>query len=402
MRDWLDTLDATGRWALLKLVTGGLRVGASARLAKLALAEYGRQEPAEIEEVWHGLAPPYTALFAWLDGRGPRPAADEAPVFRPLMLAHPVEGEDLAKVAAELHEYYAEWKWDGIRVQIAATSGGVRLYSRSGDDISNAFPDLVEAVGFQGVLDGELLVKRAGEVASFNELQQRLNRKAVTPRHASGLPGLRAPLRHPVRRGGGSRGPALGRAARAAGGVLRPRAARRAWTSRRWSRSPGSTTSSGCAAVCAGTPIEGLMLKRKDSPYLAGRPKGLWWKWKRDALLLDVVLMYAQRGHGKRSSFYSDFTFGAWRDGPAGAELVPVGKAYSGYTDAELVLLDKWIRDHTTKRYGPVREVSVGVGARGRVQFGAALDPPQIRRRYALPAHPPDPVGQARGRGRSS
>ena len=97
-----------------------------------------------------------------------------------------------------------------------------------------------------------------------------------------------------------------------------------------------------------GTPIEGLMLKRKDSPYLAGRPKGLWWKWKRDAHLLDVVLMYAQRGHGKRSSFYSDFTFGAWRDGPAGAELVPVGKAYSGYTDAELLQLDRWIRDHTT------------------------------------------------------
>ncbi len=159
--DWLDTLDATGRWALLKLVTGGLRVGASARLAKLALAEYGRQAPAEIEEVWHGLTPPYLALFAWLDGRGPRPAADELPVFRPLMLAHPVEGDDVAKVVAELDHYLAEWKWDGIRVQIAATSGGVRLYSRSGDDISNAFPDLVEAVAFQGVLDGELLVKRA-------------------------------------------------------------------------------------------------------------------------------------------------------------------------------------------------------------------------------------------------
>jgi DNA ligase-1 len=100
------------------------------------------------------------------------------------------------------------------------------------------------------------------------------------------------------------------------------------------------------------------MLKRKDSPYLAGRPKGHWWKWKRDAHLLDVVLMYAQRGHGKRSSFYSDFTFGAWRDGEGGAaELVPVGKAYSGYTDAELLELDRWIRDHTTRRYGPVREV---------------------------------------------
>ena len=254
-RDWSRagstrwTPPAAGRCS--KLVTGGLRVGASARLAKLALAEYGRQEPAEIEEVWHGLAPPYGALFAWLDGNGPRPAADEVPVFRPLMLAHPVEGEDVAKVVAELASYLAEWKWDGIRVQIAATSGGVRLYSRSGDDISNTFPDLVEAVAFQGVLDGELLVKRAGEVASFNELQQRLNRKAVTAADARGLPGLRASLRHPVRRPGRSARPAVRR--RAASGSRRssPASGRRAWTSRRWSRSPASTTSSACAAACA-------------------------------------------------------------------------------------------------------------------------------------------------------
>ena len=395
---WLDTLDATGRWALLKLVTGGLRVGASARLAKLALAEYGRQEPAEIEEVWHGLAPPYGTLFAWLDGNGPRPAADEAPVFRPLMLAHPVEGEDVAKVAADLASYLAEWKWDGIRVQIAATSGGVRLYSRSGDDISNTFPDLVEAVSFEGVLDGELLVKRAGEVASFNELQQRLNRKAVTARMLEDYPAfvhlydilfdgrddLRA-LPFAERRG------------RLEAFYARERPPR-------MDVSPlvevaGLDDLERLRGGVRGTPIEGLMLKRKDSPYLAGRPKGHWWKWKRDAQLLDVVLMYAQRGHGKRSSFYSDFTFGAWRDGPAGPELVPVGKAYSGYTDAELLQLDRWIRDHTTKRYGPVREVTPGPGVRGRVRFGPPLDPAQVRRRDALPAHPPDQVGQAGRRG---
>ena len=118
--------------------------------------------PAEIEEVWHGLTPPYAALFAWLDGTGPRPAADDVPVFRPLMLAHPVEGEDVAKVAADLASYLAEWKWDGIRVQIAATAGGVRLYSRSGDDISARLPGPGRAVTLQGVLDGELLVRRGG------------------------------------------------------------------------------------------------------------------------------------------------------------------------------------------------------------------------------------------------
>jgi DNA ligase-1 len=104
--------------------------------------------------------------------------------------------------------------------------------------------------------------------------------------------------------------------------------------------------------------IEGLMLKRGDSPYLPGRVKGLWWKWKRDPLSIDAVLMYAQRGHGKRSSFYSDYTFGLWRpDGEGGEELVPVGKAYSGYTDQELAWLDRWIRNHTVSRFGPVREV---------------------------------------------
>src|SRR5207248_4284098 len=103
--------------------------------------------------------------------------------------------------------------------------------------------------------------------------------------------------------------------------------------------------------------IEGLMLKRADSPYVAGRPKGPWFKWKRGALTIDTVLMYAQRGHGKRSSFYSDYTFGAWRD----EALVPVGKAYSGFTDEELVRLDKWVRDNTVNRFGPVREVAPGL-----------------------------------------
>jgi DNA ligase-1 len=392
---WLDALDATGRWALLKLVTGGLRVGASARLAKLALAEYGGQPPAEIEEVWHGQAPPYAALFAWLDGRRPRPAADEAPVFRPLMLAHPVEAEDEAKVTAELDRYLAEWKWDGIRVQIAATACGVRLYSRSGDDISATFPDLIEAVAFRGVLDGELLVKRAGEVASFNDLQQRLNRKAVTGRMLQDYPAFvhlydilfdgREDLR-PL--------PFAERRLRLEAFFDRERPAL-------MDVSPlvtvtGRDDLERLRGGVQGTPIEGLMLKRKDSPYLAGRPKGLWWKWKRDARLLDVVLMYAQRGHGKRSSFYSDFTFGAWRDGPTGVELVPVGKAYSGYTDAELLQLDRWIRDHTTKRYGPVREVTPAlvlevafdsVHRSTRHKSGVAMRFPRIHRiRWDKPA----------------
>ncbi|WP_425429119.1 hypothetical protein [Azospirillum thermophilum] len=138
--------------------------------------------------------------------------------------------------------------------------------------------------------------------------------------------------------------------------------------------------------------IEGLMLKRADSPYTAGRPKGPWFKWKRGALTLDTVLMYAQRGHGKRSSYYSDFTFGVWR----GEELVPVGKAYFGFTDAELVELDRWVRNHTTRRYGPVREVEPGlvlevafdsVHPSSRHKSGLAMRFPRVHRiRWDKPA----------------
>ena len=151
------------RFAILKLITGALRVGVSARLAKTALAELADDRIAadDIEEVWHGLAPPYAALFAWLEGRGERPDPADAPVFRPPMLAHPLEAPDLA--ALDPAEYRAEWKWDGIRVQLVATKGGKRVFSRGADDISAAFPEIVAAIDFEAVLDGELLVIRDGD-----------------------------------------------------------------------------------------------------------------------------------------------------------------------------------------------------------------------------------------------
>ncbi len=142
--------------------------------------------------------------------------------------------------------------------------------------------------------------------------------------------------------------------------------------------------------------IEGLMLKRADSPYVPGRPKGMWWKWKRDPLTIDAVLMYAQRGHGKRSSFYSDYTFGLWRED---GELVPVGKAYFGFTDAELAFLDRWIRNHTTARFGPVREVEKSL------VLEVAFDAAQLSTRHksgvahALSPRRPHPHRQAGRRG---
>ena len=150
--------------------------------------------------------------------------------------------------------------------------------------------------------------------------------------------------------------------------------------------------------------VEGVMLKRRDAPYVPGRPKGLWWKWKRDPFVVDAVLMYAQRGHGKRSSFYSDYTFGVWTNGEDGEQLVPVGKAYFGFTDEELMRIDRYVRRNTVDRFGPVREVvhEADEGLVLEVAFEglAAIDTAQVRARDALPAHQPPALGQAAARGR--
>ena len=392
---WLDALDATGRWALLKLITGGLRVGVSARLAKTALAEWGAVPLEEIEALWHGLTAPYEELFAWLEKRGARPEIGGRPTFHPLMLAQPLdEGEIDALDAAQ---YRAEWKWDGIRVQLVSRGGEKRLYSRSGDDIGAAFPDILAAMPDAVVLDGELLVLRQGEVAPFNDLQQRLNRKKANAKMLAEYPAwvrlydmleeagedLRA-LPFDERR---RRLESWYRAGPRERLDLSPLIPFKSWDELRALRD---------GARARG--IEGLMLKRGDWAYVTGRPKGPWFKWKRGALTADTVLMYAQRGHGKRSSFYSDYTFGAWRDGA----LVPVGKAYSGFTDAELRELDRWVRDNTVERYGPVREVVPklvleiafdAVQRSTRHKSGLALRFPRVHRiRWDKPAQEADTV----------
>jgi DNA ligase-1 len=393
---WLDASDASARLALLKLITGGLRVGVSARLAKIALAEIGGVDPDEVEEVWHGLAPPYLALFAWLEQRGPRPDPADAPVFRPPMLAHPLEAADLA--ALQPQDWRAEWKWDGIRVQLVATEGGRRLYSRGADDISGAFPEILEAMDFHAVLDGELLVMRDGQVAPFADLQQRLNRKGVSARMMADYPaGIRLydllfEAADDVRAL-----PFDARRARLEAWYARTRPARMDLSDLIRFTSVDELMALRDGARAAS--IEGLMLKRGDSAYVPGRVKGLWWKWKRDPLTIDAVLMYAQRGHGKRSSYYSDYTFGLWRDD----ELVPVGKAYFGFTDQELVFLDRWIRNHTTARFGPVREVEKALVLEvafdaaqlsNRHKSGVALRFPRIARiRTDKPAAEADRLG---------
>ncbi|HUO22278.1 MAG TPA: cisplatin damage response ATP-dependent DNA ligase [Caulobacteraceae bacterium] len=401
IEDWLDALDVDGRWALLKLLTGGLRVGVSARLAKQAAADMGGRPVPEVEEAWHAQAPPYDDLFAWLEGRAEQPNPHAHGRFRPVMLAQPIdEASDFAKLSPA--DYAAEWKWDGIRVQAVSEGGVRRLYTRTGDDISAAFPDLVEALDFDGVLDGELLVLREGRVAPFNNLQQRLNRKTPDAKLLAAQPaGLRAydilaeageDARHE---------PFVKRRARLERFVD-------ALKTSRIDLSPLQLFADwpALAALRADPPsgdaqaAEGLMLKRWDSIYEAGRPRGPWFKWKRDPFLIDAVLMYAQRGHGKRSSFYSDFTFGVWSQGV----LTPVGKAYFGFTDEELKQLDKFVRDHTVERFGPVRSVRAdrdfglvlevafeGLQRSTRHKSGVAMRFPRISRiRWDKPAREAD------------
>ncbi len=351
LAELMDRLDANGRYALLKLASGGMRVGISARLAKTAFAQGFDLSVDDVEEVWHALRPPYLELFEWGEGKTERPDPSQSAFFRPFMLAHPLD-----KGTVDLADFAAEWKWDGIRIQIASTGTETKLFSRGGDDVTGSFPEIAEAFSGVGVVDGELLVRgevQGGEAASFNALQQRLGQKTVTAAMQAeypvfvrlydilfdgtedlrGLPwtarrdrlDLFAAKLDPVRFDLST--------------IIEARDFEHLGEIRAGSREAA---------------IEGVMLKRRDAPYIAGRRVGLWYKWKREPLVADCVMMYAQRGSGKRSSYYSDYTFGCWGDD---GTLLPVGKAYSGFSDEELKWLDRFVRNNTTARFGPVREV---------------------------------------------
>ncbi|MEQ8557697.1 MAG: cisplatin damage response ATP-dependent DNA ligase [Henriciella sp.] len=404
---WLDMLDPKGRWALLKMVTGGLRIGVSARLTKVALAELGGVEPGEIEEIWHGLEPPYESLFDWLDGNAEKPSPDIAAPFRPVMLAHPLVTKDkrddpdaIDPAMIDPAIFAAEWKYDGIRVQAVSERGTRRIYTRTGDDISHTFPDVLAGMDFEAAIDGELLIRAPdGGVAPFNALQQRLNRKTVTKKQMEARPAFIRAYDLLVEGEEDLRQlPFRDRRKRLEDFV-------ETVESDRIDLSPlVPVTTLEALEEHRNTPpapeIEGLMLKRWDSVYEAGRPTGPWWKWKRDPFLVDAVLLYAQRGHGRRSSFYSDYTFGVWREGENGRELTPVGKAYFGFTDEELKQLDKFVRENTIDRFGPVRAVTAtedkglvlevafeGLQRSPRHKSGLAMRFPRINRiRWDKPA----------------
>ena len=364
---WLDELDETGRWALLKLVTGAMRIGVSARLAKTAAAELGDKDPHEIELMWPGLAPPYLELFAWLEGRAEKPVNLDPAPFRPVMLAHAIENTDFANLDAA--DFIAEWKWDGIRVQ--AVSGRdarghmlARLYSRTRRrHHRKAFRIwcrrcICPARSTANCWCCATAACRASTCCSSGSTAKWSRRKLTKdyPIHlraydllGEGDTDLRT-LPFAERR---ARLEAFVRKLDDSRIDLSPMIAFDSWDALTAARKDPASAGAGADAEA----VEGVMLKRRDAPYLPGRPKGQWWKWKRDPHIIDAVLMYAQRGHGKRSSYYSDYTFGVWTTDEDGEQLVPVGKAYFGFTDEELLQIDRFVRRNTTEKFGPVRHV---------------------------------------------
>ena len=348
----LDNFSSDQRWAFIKLFTGGLRVGVSARLVKKALAIYGNTELEEIEKLWHGLQIPYTDLFLWLEGRGEKPQVASNSIFHPMMLSNPIN-EDRELPNIDANDFIVENKWDGIRLQISSSEGHCKLFSRTGDEITQSFPELVQAIHGNFVFDGELLAGKNNVPSSFNKLQKRLNKKKPTQNFILENPVFIKVYDVLFFEGIDQRDKTLQERKALLNGFFNE------------TRIPlflsetiqfnDSDHLRRIKDKISEEYAEGLMLKNLHSCYVSGRPRGLWYKWKREAKTLDAIIMYAQRGHGKRSSYYSDFTFGVLNEV---GNLVPIGKAYTGFTDLELLKLDKFVRSNTIGRFGPVREVN--------------------------------------------
>jgi len=346
-------LDGTARLVWNKLITGEFRVGVMARTVTRALGNLVGIDPAVVAHrlagTWHPTPENFRALLS-ADGAV---ALGSQPY--PMFLAHALT-EPPASLG-DIADWQVEWKWDGIRGQLIKRGGQVWVWSRGEELINDAFPDLVAAASRLPdgtVLDGEIVVWREERVAPFNALQQRLGRK--TPSRALLERAPAAFIAYDVLEQGGRDARALMLVERRA--LLEQLlSAQIAGSPLRLSPLITATGWDDLAAqrvACRELGVEGMMLKRRDAPYGVGRMRGPWWKWKIEPFTVDAVLMYAQRGHGKRASLYTDYTFGVWDEGA----LVPFAKAYSGLTDAEIRSVDDYIRSHTLEKFGPVRVVS--------------------------------------------
>jgi len=346
------TLPFAQRFVFNKLLTGSLRVGVSRGLVQQAIAEASGVDIALIAQRMLGAWSPTPEFLQRLTSREAQPGDAASPY--PFFLASPLEAE--AKTLGAIDDWLLEWKWDGIRLQLIRRSGDIALWSRGEERLDGRFPEIEAALATlprDAVVDGELLAWRDGEQPMpFTALQTRIQRRKPGPKTLADTPvrvlaydlleldgeDLRARLL-------AERRALLEELLEAHGDpriAVSPRIEAASWRDaaalREGSRARG---------------VEGLMLKRLAAPYQHGRKRGDWWKWKIDPLTIDAVLIYAQAGHGRRSTLYTDYTFAVW-DGDA---LVPVAKAYSGLDDKDILKLDSWIRGHTTERFGPVRAV---------------------------------------------
>ncbi len=349
-----DQLDPTERLVFNKLITGGFRIGVSRKLMTRALAQATGQEEAVLAHKLMGnWTPDTTSYHALIEADDP--AADASRPY-PFYLAYQLD--DPPEALGTPEEWQAEWKWDGIRGQLLLRRQEHHVWSRGEDLMTDRFPELARAADFlpsDTVLDGEIVAwdRQAQQVLPFNALQQRIGRKTVPKKLLRETPVVL--LAYDLLEEGG-------RDLRD-----RPLADRRDRLDALLADLPEE------AAVRSSVPLpfddwtdlarirasarahraEGVMLKRRDSPYLSGRKKGDWWKWKLDPLTVDAVMIYAQQGHGRRANLFTDFTFAVWQ----GNELVPFAKAYSGLTDAEFNEITRWVRKNTLQRFGPVRQV---------------------------------------------
>ncbi len=382
--DAWDRLDETERFLFNKLITGGFRIGVSQKLMTRALAQAtGQQEAVLAHKLMGGWDPAETSYHALIEAEDP--GADESRPY-PFYLAYQLDDPPERLGAPE--DWQAEWKWDGIRGQLILRGGSHHLWSRGEELITGRFPELARAVDFLPpgtVLDGEIVTWDGSQPMSFSTLQPRIGRKTVPKKLLKEAPVIL--LAYDLLEADGADlrdAPLRDRRARldALLAGLPPDAPLRA--------SPRITfdawqTLADTRAAARDMRAEGVMLKRLDSPYLSGRKKGDWWKWKLDPLTVDAVMIYAQQGHGRRANLFTDFTFAVWN----GNDLVPFTKAYSGLTDAEFTQITSWVRKNTLQRFGPVRQVRPehvfeiafeGIHASPRHKSGIALRFPRMSR----------------------
>ena len=379
-----DQLDTTERFLFNKLLTGGFRIGISQKLMTRALAQATGRDEAELAHRLMGDWTPQTTSWEALI-HSDDPAADASRPY-PFYLAYALE--DPPESLGAPQDWHAEWKWDGIRGQLILRGGQHYTWSRGEELMTDRFPELARALDFLPdglVLDGEILAWADGRPLPFNALQKRIGRKTVPKKLLTEAPVIL--YAYDLLEEDGQ--------------DLRPQpfAARRARLEALVSDLPADApirlsptlpfddwdTLASLRTTARDHQSEGLMLKRRDSPYLAGRKKGDWWKWKLDPLTIDAVMIYAQSGHGRRANLFTDFTFAVWK----GNDLVPFTKAYSGLTDAEFREITAWVRKNTQQRFGPVRQVTPehvfeiafeGIQPSPRHKSGVALRFPRMAR----------------------